>query len=60
MRLGNFIVGCLTAFMANELHTLMLGTDPMLQGWLGFVAWVVYIIVMYGYGASHCLNIPRR
>ena len=60
MRFGNFIVGCLTAFMANELHTLMLGTDPMLQGWLGFGSWVLYIALMYGYGASHGMSVPRR
>ena len=60
MRFGNFIVGCLTAFMASELYTNMLGTDPMLQGWIGVVGWTLYIALMYGYGVGHGLNVPRR
>lgn len=60
MRFGNFFIGGLTVFMANELYTLMLGTDPMLQGWLGVVCWTLYIALMYGYGACHGLNVPRR
>lgn len=60
MRLGNFFVGGLTVFMAHELCTLMLGTDPMLQGWLGFGCWSLYVALMYGYGVAHGLSVPRR
>ena len=60
MRFGNFIVGVVTAFMATELYKNMLDTDPMLQGWLGFGSWTLYIGLMYGYGASHGMSVPRR
>lgn len=60
MRFGNFLAGAWSMAMAYDLHTLMLGTDPVLQGWLGFAVWAIYIAAMYALGAIHAFQVPRR
>lgn len=60
MRIGNFLIGAWSMVMARELYELMLGTEPMLQGWLGFTVWSLYVGMVYILGAIHASSVPRK